>query len=127
MAAGQHHSDVDLEGNDHPPTLRWPVCHGTPEKMELRRITPAELHLSSHLLYCCCSAVAMASSSRTCRRLPALKTLARGRWLALGKVQTDDRHVAPLAARAFGEFFLGRGEWFQISYHTPYSSLTLLL
>ncbi|CAN0102652.1 unnamed protein product [Ectocarpus sp. 12 AP-2014] len=43
----------------------------------------------------------MASSSRTCRSFLALKTLARGRWLASGKMQADDRHVVPLAARAF--------------------------
>ncbi|CAM9876177.1 unnamed protein product [Ectocarpus sp. 4 AP-2014] len=43
----------------------------------------------------------MASSSRVCRPLPALKTLARGRWLASGKMQADDRHVVPLAVRAF--------------------------
>ncbi|CBJ26874.1 ATP synthase: assembly factor for F1 component [Ectocarpus siliculosus] len=43
----------------------------------------------------------MASSSRTCRRFPAVKTLGQGRWLALGKMQADDRRVVPLAARAF--------------------------
>ncbi|CAB1109250.1 unnamed protein product [Ectocarpus sp. CCAP 1310/34] len=42
----------------------------------------------------------MASSSRTCRPLPALKMLARGRWLASGNMRADDRHVVPLAARA---------------------------